>query len=98
MLESNIVRVISQNKKLQHLLEYREYFPKLKEQCLQVSSNWARLSALIAGINDLEVEIKTERENMHTNLNHYYEHINKNIIQQIKDCKVTISQHQERIN
>lgn len=30
MLESNITRVLSQNKKLHHLLEYSDHFPRLK--------------------------------------------------------------------
>jgi hypothetical protein len=97
MLESNIVRVISQNKRLQHLLDYRDFFPRLREHSGQVSSNWGRLNALIADINGLDLEIKTDRETIHSSVNHYYEHINRHIIQQIKDHRATLGRHQERI-
>jgi uncharacterized membrane-anchored protein len=34
---------------------------------------------------------------VHSSVNHYYEHINRNIIQQIREYRGLLTQHQERI-
>jgi hypothetical protein len=46
MLESSVTRVISQNKKLQVLLEQSDQFAKLREYTSQVSAGLSRLNVL----------------------------------------------------